>query len=191
MTEYSARIELDSRDFDESAVDALMDVVEPYDGTVARAVQGGRTELTFTVPGDNLRQATITALSVVLATGHQVHVLEVLPTDEFHRRIQDLKVPPLMSVPEAADELGVSRQRALQLVNAGQLAGVKVGDTWVIPRPAVVARAAETAERRQRVEAALQSEGEHTQRVTAKHERELERAQALQRTSGVEAVSYP
>lgn len=152
MTDYNARIELDSRDSDEPAVDVLMDVVEPYAGTVARAAQGGRVELIFTVPADNLRQATITALSVVLATGHQVYALEVLPTEEFHRRIEDIQVPPLMSVPEAADALGVSRQRALQLVNSGQLAGMKVGDTWVVPQPAVAARTAEVAERRRLLE---------------------------------------
>jgi len=148
MPDFNARVELDSRDFDESAIDVLMDVVEPYAGVVARAVHGGRVELILTIPATDLRQAVITATSVVLATGHTPYALEVLPTDEFHRRIDVESMPELLSVPEAADELGVSRQRALQLVNAGQLAGVKVGDTWVIPRSAVVARAAEVAERR-------------------------------------------
>jgi excisionase family DNA binding protein len=139
--DYNARVELDSRDFDAAAVDVLMDVVGEYAGTVARAVHGGRVELIFTVPADTIRQAVITALSVVLATGHQVYALEVLPTEEFHRRIEAVEVPPLMSVPQAAEALGVSRQRALQLVNAGQLDAVKVGDTWVIPEIAVEARA--------------------------------------------------
>ncbi|TFV90407.1 helix-turn-helix domain-containing protein [Blastococcus sp. CT_GayMR16] len=150
MTDYNARIELDSRDYDEAAVDVLMDVVEPYAGVVARAVHGGRVELILTVPADNLRQATITALSIVLATGHQVYALEVLPTDAFHQRINATTVPELLSVTQTADELGISRQRALQLVNAGQLDAVKVGDTWVIPRQAVTSRA---SQRRRRVEA--------------------------------------
>lgn len=144
MTNYNARIELNSRDFDESAVDVLMDVVAEYSGTVARAAHGGRVELIFTTPADSIRQAVITALSVVLATGHQVYALEVLPTDEFHRRIDAVEMPPLLSVPQAADALGVSRQRALQLVTAGQLDGVKVGDTWVIPVAAVAAREGQT-----------------------------------------------
>src|SRR5688500_16350479 len=55
--DYNARIELDSRDFDEAPVDALMDVVAEYSGTVARAVHGGRAELIFTVPADTFRQA--------------------------------------------------------------------------------------------------------------------------------------
>lgn len=142
---YNARIELDSRDHDEAAVDVLMDVVAEYDGVVARAVHGGRVELIFTVPADTIRQAVITALSVVLATGHQVYALEVLPTDEFHRRIDATPMPELLSIPQAAEQLGVTRQRALQLVNGGQLAGVKVGDAWVLPRAAVAARAAASA----------------------------------------------
>lgn len=144
MPDFNARVELDSRDFDAAAVDVLMDIVEPYAGTVARAVHGGRVELILTVPATDLRQAIITALSVVLATGHQVYALEVLPTDEFHQRVDAAELPPLLSVPEAAEELHVSRQRALQLVNAGQLAAVKVGDTWVVPASAVEARLAAT-----------------------------------------------
>lgn len=142
--DYNARVELDSRDFDESAVDVLMDVIEPYGGTVARAVHGGRVELIFTVPADNLRQATITATSVVLATGHQLYALEVLPTDEFHRRIDTTPMPELVSAPQAAGMLGVTRQRILQLATAGLIEAVKVGDAWVLPRAAVAARASAT-----------------------------------------------
>lgn len=144
MTDYNARIELDSRDFDDSATDALTDVVADYHGVVARAVHGGRVELIFTVPADTLRQAVLTALSIVLATGHQVHGIEVLPTETFHERVDAAPVPELLSVPQAAEVLGVSRQRALQLASGGQLDAVKVGDTWAIPRRSVLARDEQT-----------------------------------------------
>lgn len=49
---------------------------------------------------------------------------------------------PLLSTTQAAEVLGVSRQRVLQLVSSGQLEATKVGDTWAIPRAAVTARAA-------------------------------------------------
>ena len=139
---YNARVELDSRDFDESAVDALADVVDEYDGVVARAVHGGRVELIFTVPADTLRQAVITTLSVVLATGHQVYALEVLPTDEFHRRVDAAPIPNLVSVPQAGEMLGISRQAALAQAAGGKLPATKVGDTWVLLRSAVAERAA-------------------------------------------------
>ena len=87
MPDYNARIELESRDFDESAVDFLMDAIAEYHGVVACAAYGDRVELIVTVAADSIRQAVITALSTVLATGHEVYALEVLPTDEFHRRI--------------------------------------------------------------------------------------------------------
>lgn len=144
MPDFNARVELDSRDFDEAAVDVLMDVVAEYHGAVARAVHGGRVELIFTVPADTIRQATITALSVVLATGHDVYALEVLPTDEFHRRIDATPMPELLSLTEAGEVLGVSRQRALALAQGGQLGAVQVGSTWVVPRAAVEARGEET-----------------------------------------------
>jgi hypothetical protein len=68
------------------------------------------------------------------STGHQVYALEVPPV-EFHRRAsRTSRCPPSLSERESADGLGVSQQRALQLVNSGQRADVKVGDTWVLPR---------------------------------------------------------
>jgi hypothetical protein len=87
MPDYNARIELETRDFDESAVDFLMDAIAEYHGVVAGAVYGDRLELIVTVAADSIRQAVITALSTVLATGHEVYALEVLPADEFDRRI--------------------------------------------------------------------------------------------------------
>ncbi|SOC48540.1 hypothetical protein SAMN05660748_1236 [Blastococcus aggregatus] len=97
--DYNARVELDSHDFDEVAVDVLMDVVADHRGVVARAVHGGRVELIFTVPADSIRLATVTALSVVLATGHEVYALEVLPTDEFHRRTDRREPAEVVSYP--------------------------------------------------------------------------------------------
>ncbi|SDN41970.1 helix-turn-helix domain-containing protein [Geodermatophilus sp. DSM 45219] len=142
--DYNARVELDSRDFDESAVDVLMDVLEPYDGTVARAIHGGRIELIFTLPAGSLRQAAGSALAIAATAGHKPYAVEVLPTDEFHRRVNAAPVPELMSVTQAADALGVSRQRVLQLARNGQLDAVKVGDTWVIPRTAAATRGEQT-----------------------------------------------
>jgi len=147
MPEYNARIELDSRDFDEFAVDVLTDVVDEFSGTVARAVHGGRVELLFTVPADTLRMAAITAMSVALTTGHQIYAAEVLPTDEFHRRIDAVRVPELVSVPEAAEMLAVSRQAVLAQVQSGKLPATKVGDTWAIPRAAVTTHGEQIARR--------------------------------------------
>jgi hypothetical protein len=88
--DFNARIELDSRDFDDSAVDVLMDVVSEHHGVVARAVHGDRVELIVTIEAETARQAADIALEMAESTGHQVYGLEVLPTDEFHRRIDEV-----------------------------------------------------------------------------------------------------
>ena len=46
-----------------------------------------------------------------------------------------------ISVAEAAEILGVHRNRVLQLVNAGLIEGNKVGNTWSIDRASVESRA--------------------------------------------------
>jgi len=49
----------------------------------------------------------------------------------------------LISVSEAAERLGVTRQRILQLVDQGRIEGAhKVGTQWVIPDGATIAPAA-------------------------------------------------
>lgn len=45
-----------------------------------------------------------------------------------------------LSVPQAAELLGVTRQRVLQLVESGALPAQRFGRMWVIPRDAVEAR---------------------------------------------------
>lgn len=146
MPDYNARIELDLRvptnpDAAGDQADKLMDHLEDYSGTVARTPQG-RFELIYTLPADSIRQAVSTALAIAETTGAPIYVIEVLPAKEFHERVDTAAMPELVSVPQAAELLGVSRQRALQLASGGQLDAVKVGDAWVIPRRAVDARAA-------------------------------------------------
>lgn len=43
----------------------------------------------------------------------------------------------LLTTSEAADELGVSRNRVLQLIEAGTVEATKVGRDWVIPASAL------------------------------------------------------
>jgi len=46
----------------------------------------------------------------------------------------DYKLKDLMTVKQAAQERGVTTGRIRQMLRAGQLGGVKVGDVWLIPR---------------------------------------------------------
>jgi len=46
----------------------------------------------------------------------------------------DYKLKDLMTVKQAAQERGVTTGRIRQMLRAGTLGGVKVGDVWLIPR---------------------------------------------------------
>ena len=46
----------------------------------------------------------------------------------------DYKLKDLMTVKQAAQERGVTTGRIRQMLRAGTLGGVKVGDVWRIPR---------------------------------------------------------
>ena len=46
----------------------------------------------------------------------------------------DYKLKDLMTVKQAAQQRGVTTGRIRQMLRAGTLGGVKVGDVWLIPR---------------------------------------------------------
>ncbi|TYP82021.1 helix-turn-helix domain-containing protein [Blastococcus xanthinilyticus] len=141
---FTASIELDTHypareDEADALVTALDRDLEVHGGMITRS-PSGRVRVVVTLQAADLRTAAPTALAIAIATGHQPFGIEVLPTDEFYRRLDTTPLPELLSVTQAGEALGVSRQRALQLVTGGKLQAVKVGDTWVIPRSAVAAR---------------------------------------------------
>lgn len=138
MAEFNARIEYQTR---EDIDDALLEALTEYGPATGRAERGW-VEVYITVPATTLRQAFSTALAVAEAAV-QVPVLavEVLPTAEFDARNGLAPLPELVSVTEAAALLGVSRQAVLQRLESGSLPGRKVGNAWVIQRPALPAHA--------------------------------------------------
>jgi hypothetical protein len=133
MTSYNARVELDSRTLDADVLDGF-DLYHPAAG---RSLFG-RVELVLTVPADSLAQAIDLVQALVARAGRSIVALEVMLTEEFDARDGMTPVPELIGVVDAAAMMKVSRQRVLQRVTGGTLAGIKVGDTWVIPRAAVL-----------------------------------------------------
>lgn len=131
MTDYNARATL-------RTTRTLDDVVDELAEHHAAASPAGRrlVEAVITVPAESLRQATVTALALLERAGH-VETLEVVPTAVFDARNGLAPLPQLVSVTEAADALGVTRQAVLQRLEAGTLPGTKVGATWAIPAAAV------------------------------------------------------
>ena len=66
-------------------------------------------------------------------------------TDEFDRRVGLASIPDLVSVTEAAALAGVSRQAILQRLEAGTLAGLKIGATWAVQREHLTGHASDGA----------------------------------------------
>lgn len=141
---YNATAELATKARLEEIGEDVVTALEGYHPAAGRS-PFGRVEVTISLPAESLRQAVTTALSVIeTSTGLSVAAIEVLTTDDFDRRNGLDPVPGLLSVSEAAAFLAVSRQRVLQLVDAGALPAVKIGKTLALHRTAVEVRAAET-----------------------------------------------
>lgn len=135
MMEYwNAIIELTGT-FTESTLDEdLLDRFADWHASIGRSING-QLELTLSVPAENLRQATLTVLSLI-ADEEVVNPsqLRILTAADFDRENGLQPVPPLLSVTEAAALLNISRQRVLQMIHEGKLHGLKVGAGWALTR---------------------------------------------------------
>lgn len=145
MTHYNATVELDTAHTDRNS-DDLVDALAGHGYSPAAGTSPfGRLELVITLPADSVRQAAVTALAIVeQAAGVPARSVEVLTTADFDRRHGLDPVPDLVGVTEAAQLLGVSRQRVLQMVEEGKLPAQRVGEkqTVVLSRAAVEQAAA-------------------------------------------------
>lgn len=123
MTSYTARIEwMRHSETNEAELDELMDALAVYSAAIGPedSPENGPWILaaTITLEAGTLRQAIAAALQVVeTATGEKALAIEILPTHEFDRRVNKPLIPPLVGNAEIARMLGVSRQRAGQLVD--------------------------------------------------------------------------
>lgn len=127
---------------DATKVDALVDALAGYHPAVG-ASDRGRFEVVITVLAESLRQASTTGLAILAHAlpDREVVAYEVLSTKDFDERNGIEYLPDVVGVSEAAEIMGVSRQRVLQLVEAGSLPHARAGKAVVIPRAAAVKRA--------------------------------------------------
>lgn len=136
MQDYNAVVELEGK----ATVDELDQLMDDYAAyhPAAGSSPYGRPELIITLPADNLDQATRTILALI--AGRQVVKLEVTTTAEFDRTFGVPAMPDLISVTEAAELLGITRQAVVHRIDTGALPASKVGTTYAIPRSAVTPR---------------------------------------------------
>lgn len=122
-----------------------MDALAEYSPAVSRTSRGA-SELVITLPARSLEQAVSTGLAVLLRAAGELERFEVLTTDEYDRRADDVAMPELVGASEAARIIGITRQRVQQLVELGRLPAVKVGTSLVLQRGPVEAVARARAE---------------------------------------------
>lgn len=136
-TDYNATIEVELRDPGLEVLDHALEQLADYHPAISISPRG-YAEATITLPADSIRQATVTALSVVAGAFTEEPVAcTVMTTEEFDVRQAFVPLPELVSVADAAELLGISRQRVLQKIVAHQLPAVRVGRDWAIPGSAL------------------------------------------------------
>lgn len=142
--EYNLDIELEERldDMTEQRADDLIDALADFHGVVSRSLTG-RAQVTITVLAETLRQAVATGLAVVADAGGRPCAVAAMPTEEYDRRAGLAPLPDLLTVPQAAELLGTTRQAVQQRIDAGTLPARQYGRQWLLTRGAVeAARAA-------------------------------------------------
>jgi excisionase family DNA binding protein len=133
---YSAHIEVARRD-DGWSTDAVLDALAPFHPSVGTSPRGW-ADAQVSLPAETLAQATAAACAAVShAFAAEVVAAEVMTEAEFAAREGWTPVPELVSVTEAADMLGVSRQAILDRIARKTLPAEKVGREYVIARGAV------------------------------------------------------
>jgi hypothetical protein len=107
----------------ENAVDALMELLEEHDGIVSAAT--GSWDATISVRAPNAWEATLQGAPVVeeLACKAGMPVWPIVRAEATRQDVLDAEnarptLPELVSVPEAAEMLGVSQQRVCELAAA-------------------------------------------------------------------------
>lgn len=143
MRMYNAAVEVDTKEISEDYVDALMDKLKPYHPAIGTSPRGW-LQVRISVPAEALVQASMTAVIVVeTETGRTAIVCEVMTEEEFDAREGFTTEPELVSAAQAAEILGVSRERVRQLAGVGRLQEVPwEGRSKVFTRSSVEALAA-------------------------------------------------
>jgi excisionase family DNA binding protein len=96
----------------------------------------GRTELEFTVYAENLTQAI--SLARTLTSDEPITRFTVESSADWDKRNGFKPDETVVSVKEAAERLGLTRQAVYKRINRGQLKAHKVGASLVVPASELV-----------------------------------------------------
>lgn len=133
---YNALIELDDRTtLTDTRIDQLMESISDYHGIVSQHPRGWIT-LRVTVPAETIPQAARTATLLAEDATHATAIrCDVMLEEEFDHRNGFDTAPELISVTEAAQALGVSRQAILKQIDSNKWkTATRVGKDWALSR---------------------------------------------------------
>lgn len=139
MEMYNATVEVARKvdRGDDAVIDAAMDQLQHHHPALGGSPRGWHSA-TISLPAESLAQAFAAAVALVEGAYDAPAIsAEVMTAEEFDARQGWAPIPELVSVAEAAEVLGVSRQRVLQRIEAGTLPAKQVGKAWVIARTAL------------------------------------------------------
>ncbi|MGH1563012.1 helix-turn-helix domain-containing protein [Mumia sp. DW29H23] len=137
MQMYNALVEVARKGLDEDFADDLIAALEHHHPAVGESPRGW-VSARISLPAESLAQASTTAVALVeAATGAAAIACEVATETEFDAREGFVSAPELVSVTQAAESLGVSRQAVLDRIARRTLPATKVGRDYVIPAEAI------------------------------------------------------
>ncbi len=115
---FNAYVELNRKNID---LGKLLDALDGFHPAIGDSPRGW-TSARISLQAETLKQATVLALTLVADAGgaEPIHC-EVQIEDEFTARRGFIPVPELVGATEAAELIGVSRQRVQQLASNGDL----------------------------------------------------------------------
>lgn len=133
---YQVTIDLPGPPLTDDEADRALDALAEHHAVIG--YENGSPSILITVPADTLRQALTTGLALAgQASDRDPLGISALLEQEWDRREGFVPVPDLIGATEAAQLLGVSRQRIAQMVDEGKLPATRAGNAFVFARPTV------------------------------------------------------
>lgn len=137
MKMHTIVVDLDEKNPTAARAEELLEQLQHLHAAVGQSPRGWLS-VTVSVPGEHVAQAVVLALAAVeQAAGRAVVAVSAMTEEEADAREGWETLPELVSVTEAAELLGVSRQAVLDRVRRGTLQATKIGRDYAIPRAAV------------------------------------------------------
>lgn len=136
--QYQVDVELAGPELSAAEAERAMDALPHLSAAIGW--NGGHSDVIITVNADDVVQAGVVGVAAIeRATGRTVAVLAVVPTKMWDERQDFLPVPELVGASEAAEILGVTRQRIAQLVEEGKVPAQRAGSALVFARSTIEA----------------------------------------------------